>query len=175
MNTFWLKIAGVVVVVLAVIFLIKNFLMFSVRPEAEPKTFYDVVAEDDKRLRSDIEPLKLQQADANLQTKQASPDEPKAEVEQPQPGKEIPIEDQVQAERLFEMALSQRKMGRLPGMSYKLMVDYCREIIEKYPDSPESPKARRMLGEVPSQYWERYNITEEEVNPPVARRINPAD
>lgn len=165
MNTFWLKMAGFVIVVLAAIFLMRNFSAFTVKPEAKPKTFYDVAAEDDRRLRSDTEPLKSQETEANLQTKQVPRAELKAKVEQPQPEKEIPIEDQVQAERLFEMALAQRKMGRLPGVSYKLMVDYCRKIIEKYPDSPQAPKARRMLGEVPKQYWGQYNITEEEVNP----------
>ena len=80
-----------------------------------------------------------------------------------QQAEEIPIEDQVQAQRLFEMALTQRKMARLPGIGYKQMVDYCREIIQKYPSSPEAPKARRMLGEVPESARALYNITDEEM------------
>jgi len=50
-------------------------------------------------------------------------------------------------------------------MSYKLMVDYCRQIIEKWPGSVYAFKARRMLGEIPQRYRKQYNITEEEINP----------
>jgi hypothetical protein len=61
------------------------------------------------------------------------------------------------------MAITHRKMGRLPGMSYGQMVEYCRQIIEKYPGSEFEYKARRMLGEVPRQQWDRYKITQEEI------------
>jgi hypothetical protein len=154
MNTFWLKLAGFVVLVVGAIFLIRSFSAPKAKPQTNEKSFYDVIAEDDKRLRADINAPQLEEkgSAAAEQLTQAATEE-------------IPLEDRVQAERLFEMALAQRKMGRLPGVSYKLMVDYCREIISKYPNSPQAPKARRMLGEVPRQYWEQYNITEEEVNP----------
>lgn len=155
MNTFWLKIAGIVVVIVVVIIVVDKILPSGDEPKTERKAFYDVIAEDDRRLRAEPE------------AEQRPVEEQVTEVERPAKpeSKEIALEDQVQAERLFEMALAQRKMGRLPGVSYKLMVDYCREIIEKYPNSPQAPKARRMLGEVPRRYWKQYNITEEEVNP----------
>ncbi len=149
MNTFWLKLAGFVILVVGAILLIRSFSAPKAKPQTKEKNFYDVIAKDDKRLRADINA--------------PQPEEKSSAAEQSM--QEIPLEDQVQAERLFEMALAQRKMGRLPGVSYKLMVDYCREIISKYPNSPQAPKARRMLGEVPRKYWEQYNITEEEVNP----------
>jgi len=154
MNTFWLKLAGFVILAVGAIFLIRSFSAHKAKPKTNEKSFHDVIAEDDKRLRADInapQPEEKSSAAAEQLTQAAT--------------EEIPLEDRVQAERLFEMALAQRKMGRLPGVSYKLMVDYCREIISKYPNSPQAPKARRMLGEVPRQYWEQYNITEEEVNP----------
>lgn len=146
MNTFWLKVAGVVIAVFVVAVVVNNFLSSKSEPKAEPKTFYDVIKQDDKRLRAEPKPEQIVELARSQQD-------------------QIPLEEKVQAERLFEMALTNRKMARLPGMTYKQMVDYCRQIIEKYPDSPQAPKARRMLGEVPERYWKRYNITEQEVNP----------
>ena len=147
MGSFWLKIAVLVVVIFAVLLVADNFT--SKKPQEQPKQetkgFYEVIKEDDQRLREDI-PVDSNQA------------APKAEASN------MNIEDKVQAERLFEMALTQRKMARLPGIGYKQMVDYCREIIDKYPSSNEAPKARRMLGEVPKQYWQQYDITEEEIS-----------
>lgn len=146
MNTFWLKVAGVVIAVFVVAVVVNNFLSSKSEPKAKPKTFYDVLKQDDKRLRAEPKPEQI-----------VEPAKPQQD--------QIPLEEKVQAERLFEMALANRKMARLPGMTYKQMVDYCRQIIEKYPNSPQAPKARRMLGEVPERYWKRYNITEQEVNP----------
>ncbi len=159
MGSFLMKIVVIVIIVLAVIALVNKFSGAKEKPKAEQKTFYDVIEEDDKRLRADIEPNKP--SEANETTLQQSKG---IQTEDTEPI-EVTAEEQVQAERLFEMAITQRKMARLPGMTYKQMVDYCRQIIEQYPNSPEAPKARRMLGEVPRQDWERYKITEQEVNP----------
>ena len=144
MNTPWSKLIVLGIMAAGVILLTKYFSARKTVPQPKSKTFYDVIAEDDKRLHADIKtakPAKKEQEQTEL-----SPEE-------------------AHAEQLFEMALAQRKMARLPGISYKLMVDYCRQIIEKYPDSDYAPKARRMLGEVPKQYWQQYNITEQEIYP----------
>lgn len=155
MKEFLIKTAILAVIVIAVVVLVKKFSGPSERPKS--KTFQDVIEEDDRRLRADIEDEEPRQVSED--TKQI---EQQAKEIQEQ-AKQIPIEDQVQAQRLFEMALAQRKMARLPGVTYKLMVDYCREIIQRYPNSPEAPKAQRMLREVPERYREIYNITDEEM------------
>ena len=158
MNTFWLKIAGLAVVVISLIIIVNKFTGSQSESKPEPtKTVYDVWEEDDKRLRA--EPT------TKVPT---TPEETKSPVEQPKMQfKELSPEDQVRASQLFEWALAERKMGRLPGvkLGYKNMVDHCREIIGKYPDSVYAFKARRMLGEVPKRYWKQYHITEEEINP----------
>ena len=69
------------------------------------------------------------------------------------------------AEQLFELAMAQRKMGRLPGVSYGAMVQYCREIIQKYPGTEYAYKAKRMLADIPADQRERYHITDDEINP----------
>lgn len=150
MNTFWLKTAGGIVIVVILFIVVKPmFKSSSSQPKPpEPKTVYDQFAEDDKRLRA--EPQTSQRYEPNA-----------ADF------KELTDDEQVDAEKLFEMAMFQRKEGRLPGMSnsYKLMVDYCRQIIQKYPGSEYAFKARRMLGDIPERFRQQYNITEEEINP----------
>ncbi len=152
MNTFWLKIAAVVVIVLAVVIAVSRYtgskpggshavITVEDEPQAEkPKTFGDVAARDDKRLRA----------------------EPNQTVQMQ--FKELTEEQKVNAEQLYEMAIAQRKMGRLPGMSYSQMVQYCRQIIERYPESEYAYKSRKMLGEVPQREWERYKITQQEID-----------
>ena len=146
MNISWSKLIVSGIVIIAVVVLAKKFTASETKPQEKPKTFYEIAAEDDKRLRAEIK------TDRSAKTEQEQ--------------QEISPEE-IQAEKLFEMALAQRKMARLPGVNYKLMVDYCREIIEKYPASIYASKARRMLGEVPRQYWQQYNITEKEITPNV--------
>ena len=154
MNTSWLKIAGIVVLAVLAVVAANHFRSAKTQP-SQQKTFDDVIREDDERLRAEPKPEK-QTAQQPSQIKQApESEEPKFE--------ELTLQEQVEAERLFEMALAQRKMGRLPGVSYKLMVDYCRQIIQKYPDSVYAYKAQRLLRDIPEQYREQYNITDEEL------------
>jgi len=157
MNTFWLKVAGVVVLTAGLVILVNVFLPFKSEPKPKPKTFYDLIESDDQRLRAEPQVKEPDEVTESAEEQEAAPAKPEF--------KELSTEDEVQAEKLFEMALAQRKMGRLPGMSYKLMVDYCREMIQRWPESVYAFKARRMLGEVPRRYWDQYGITDEEVNP----------
>ena len=54
MNTFWLKIAGVAVLVVGVIILVTVFTSGTDSEPKEPqKTFYDQWEEDDKKLRTE--------------------------------------------------------------------------------------------------------------------------
>jgi type IV secretory pathway VirB10-like protein len=163
MNTFWLKVAGVIVLIVALVVVISRFSGSKEGQKAQPgpkeKTVGDVWRADDKRLRA--EPNKPAQPPSGQQAAggQAATEQPK-----PMQFKALTEEEQAGAEQLFELAITQRKMARLPGMSYGLMVNYCRDIIQKYPGSEFDYKARRMLGEVPRDHWERFKITEEEIN-----------
>jgi len=159
MNTFWLKIAAGAVAIVVIIILASTFW-----PKSEPepqKTVYDVWEQDDKELR------------ASPQSKgpPTSPNQPVQPVNQPQtvePPKpqfrELTEEENIEAERLFEMALTERKMARLPGMTPKRMIDYCRQIIQKWPGSEYAFKAKRMLADIPARYQEMYHITKEEID-----------
>lgn len=173
MGSIWSKIAALVIIVVAV-FLVIKFWPWAGETEfrPKPKTFQDVIREDDKRLRAEPE---LKEPALESPELAVPVNKPGPVTQEPQLAKppelmtpkyeQLELEQKVDAERLLEMAIAERKMARLPGMSYKRMVDYCREIISKYPDSVYAAKARRILGEVPRQYWDRYKITAEEINP----------
>lgn len=165
MNTFWLKVAGgVIAIVILIVVLNAYFIKPASKPQGGQKTVYDVWEKDDKRLR----------ADAQFKEPPTSPNQPVSQqpvqqlptgVEPPKPQfKELTEEERIEAERLYEMALTERKMGRLPVMTYKKMVDYCREIIHKWPDSEYAFKAKRLLADLPERFHQMYNITKEEID-----------
>ena len=168
MNTLWIKVAVVGVVALGAVILVISFLPRGSQPEPEPgpKSVYEQWEKDDAKLRAEPKPAEEQPPPANEPNAGNAPVKPSTPTEViPMPKfVELSIEDKVQAEKLFEMALFHRKQARLPGMSYKKMVDYCREIIQRWPDSEYAFKAKRMLRHMPEQYRERYNITEEEID-----------
>jgi hypothetical protein len=155
MDNFWTKAVIAVVVIAAVFFAINHFKGPKTKRPAPPeRTISDTWREDDKRLRA--EPNVTPPAS----TGQGASEQPAMKF------RELTEEEQAGAEQLFEMAITSRKMARLPGMSYGQMVNYCRQIIEKYPSSEFEYKARRMLAEVPQNERERYGITQEEIDGP---------
>jgi len=164
MNTFWLKLAGVAILVIAVIIIGSRFLSSDTAKQAaettkKQKTYYDVVREDDRRLRAEpnIAASKPQNGIQNGSGKTENAEKQKPKFE------ELTREQEVQAQKLFEWALTQRKMGRLPGMTYKQMVDTCRKIINQFPESEYAYKAKKMLSDIPESYRRTYNITEDEI------------
>lgn len=166
MNTFWLKIAGLGVVVVGLIILVNVLSSSKTEPEPEPKTFWDQVEEDDKRLRADPQFKEPPETNATVQ-----PSNQNQIVEQPKPVqppkpqfRELSEIESIDAEKLFETAVQFRKIGRLPGPRYKTMVDCCRQIIQRYPGSEYAFKAKRMLADIPERYRERYKITDEEID-----------
>ena len=152
------------VIVAGLIVLVQKVSNSMNKPKPKAKTFYDVIKKDDERLRAEPEPVAEPEAE-----KVTEPAKPQAEP--PKPVKPAPPQfrtlteiEQVEAERLFNWALNCRKQGRLPGVGYKNMVDVCRDIISRFPQTNYDYKARRILADIPERYRERYNITEEEIN-----------
>ena len=169
MSNFWPKVI-LVTVALTGLF-VAGVLMFSKKDGNPPqgrsinftetaKSYQDVVAEDEKRFDAPIEP----QPEPRRRRRRAE-DQNEQTMVVPQ-FREMSQEEKVQAEELYEMAKKSFEMGRLPGMTFKKAVDYCRDIIEKFPGTEYEAKARRMLGDIPERHKEMYNITPEEINPP---------
>ena len=158
MNTFWLKIAGVAVLVVGVIFLIS---VFSPETNSEPKepqkTVYNQWEEDEKKLSA--EPQYKEPAATSPSVQQTTPVAPP----KPEFKKLSEIED-IQAQQLWEWVKSQRKMGRLPIMGYGQMVKTCRDIIQRWPESEYAFYAKRALADLPERYRKMYNITKEEID-----------
>ncbi len=162
MNTFWLKIAGLAVIVIAAIIGINYFLGSEPKqPKEKPKTFHEVIEEDEKRLRA--EPGEESSATKERVSERVSQKTEPAVKVKPQ-FKELSEIEKIEAEKLFSAALQFRKIGRLPGPSYKQMVDMCRDIIQRWPESSYAYKAKRMLADIPERYRRIYKITAEEIN-----------
>lgn len=179
MNTFWLKIALVAVLAVGVILLVSVFL--SGTPEMEPekpiKTFYDQAEEDKEKFLAEPEALETQEQPAVAKPEQApagtgavesAPPVPKP-AEPPKPTvlyfKPLDEIDNIEAERLLNVAVPGRSIGRLPMTGYKqLNVDLCRQIIRRWPDSYFAYQAKRMLADLPERYQKRYSITKEELD-----------
>jgi hypothetical protein len=183
MNSIWMKIAAVAVVLVVVLIVGSKFISGdgstgappSDAGEAErPKTVYDSFERDDKEFGVDA-----QTTDEPAHTGvPVAVETPTQEVTTPEPaGQPVPptppaqptfeklsVEDDIQAQRLHSMALQERKRSRLPMMTPKLMVDYCREIIAKWPKSEYAFQAKRMLADIPERYKKMYNVTDQEMD-----------
>jgi outer membrane protein assembly factor BamD (BamD/ComL family) len=47
---------------------------------------------------------------------------------------------------------------------FNLMVQNCRQIIKRWPDSQYAYQAKRMLADLPPRYQTRYKVTKEEMD-----------
>jgi len=182
MNTFWLKIAALTVVVAVVIVLISVF-SSPEKPQplpepttAEPvnkpaKTFPEQVEKDKEKFLSPPkapeqpaknpaeEPVKQPVQEQNQPPAAKSPAQPTQLYFRP-----LSEIDKVEAERLLNVAVSGRSLGRLPQTGFQLMVQTCRQIISKWPDSWYAYNAKKMLIDMPERFRERYKITNEELD-----------
>ena len=179
MNTIWLKLAAAAVAVVIVIAIIGQFTGDKTQstpapnPSAQaekPKTVYDSFDRDDKKFG-----VKFQgqdQPEANTPAPAPAQPAPQTAAQAPvqvQPPKQphfepLPIEEEVQAQKFHSMALEERKRSRLPLMTPKMMVDYCREIIRRWPKSEYAYSAKRMLADIPDRFKEMYKVTPQEMD-----------
>jgi hypothetical protein len=164
MNKFWVKIAIFAVIVVGLVVLINVF--SKSEPKPEPETFYDAVEKDRQRFLTEPKPEEPAKQDAQPADQQTF-EEDRAE-EPTKPVKlyfaELSEIDAIEAERFLNIAVPGRSIGRLPMTGFKLMVDNCRRIIRKWPDSWYAYRAKQMLADMPVRFRKRYNITEEELD-----------
>ena len=173
MDTFWLKIVGFALLVVGVIVLIGILTSGTDEPE---KTFYDQVEEDRQEFLAQPQPLEerettpVPEQSQVVESKEAvEPAVPvQKQVEQPKPTvlyfKPLSEIDQVEAERLLNVAVPGRSIGRLPMTGFNLMVPNCRQIIQRWPDSQYAYQSKRLLADLPPRYQTRYNVTKEEMD-----------
>ena len=163
MNTFWLKIAGLVIIIIIGVVLFANFLSSGIDEATDFERVEKLAEAQEARFQAEL-------AEAELKAKQAKAKgadvkQPAAQPEPPQPQiEEIEeLQQNLQAQKLYQWAETEFRIARKPLMSYKRCVDFCREIIQKWPDSAEAAKARVLLRKIPERHRQRYNITDEEM------------
>jgi len=163
MNTFWLKMAGIVVVILVVIVMVNVFSSSEPEPEREhkPKTFHESAARDRNKFLSKPKPANEAKNNDSIATAKQTPEPPKTVTLYFSELSEI---DKIEAERLLNVAVPGRSIGRLPVTGFRLMVDSCRRIIARWPDSWYAYRAKQMLADMPPRFRPRYHITEEELD-----------
>lgn len=180
MNTFWLKMAGLVVVVAGLIILVNIFWQPEEKPEQPQRTFYDQAKEDRQRFLAEPEAVDSREEEPVSETtpqvsERSQVAQNKIAVEHIQPAKEPPEPvklyfkelseiDKIEAERLLNVAVPGRSIGRLPMTGFGLMVDTCRQIIQRWPDSWYAYRAKQLLADMPPRFQKQYRVTEEEVN-----------
>lgn len=164
MNTIWLKIAAVTVALVVVLIVGSRFMSDKPGPSASsepadpPKTVYDSFERDDREFG-----VQDKAGEEPAQEIASAEEAPAAQDAQPTFEK-LSIEEEIQAQKLHSMALEERKRSRLPMMTPKLMVDYCREIIQRWPTSEYAFQAKRMLADIPDRYKKMYDVTDQETD-----------
>ncbi|UCC96420.1 MAG: hypothetical protein JSW66_11315 [Phycisphaerales bacterium] len=178
MNTFWLKIAGAAIVAVVGIMLVGMLISGSPQePEPPEKTFYDQAEQDKQRFLAEPQALDsaqqepVPQQEVAAQEGQAAPEPSQPVAEPSKPAgpmtlyfKELSEIDGIEAERLLDVAAPARSIGRLPTTGFKLMVDSCRQIIQRWPDSWYEYRAKQMLADMPERHRQRYSITQQELD-----------
>jgi len=170
MNTIWLKISGLVVLIVIGIVLYSVLTSEKGPQPKQPavreqpaKNIYEQWDKDDKELLA--EPEYKQPPAPNQPVQQTNQPVPAQPAEQPKPQfKELSPEQEMEAQKLWNWVENQRKMGRLPVMGYGQMVKGCRDIIERWPESKYAFFAKRALADLPQRYRQMYNITDEEID-----------
>ena len=167
MNTVWLKIAILAVVLVGAIIIVSKFLSSEVKEATDIEAAAERIEAGEAKLQAQLREAELKAEQQKSQQTQLTQTPAKLSVAPTRPsGPEISEEDivaSVEAERLYNMALTQYRIGRKTGMTFKKMVDYCREIFERYPNSPEAAKAKVLMRNMPERYRQLYNVTNEEL------------
>lgn len=190
MNTFWLKLTAAAVGIVVIIVLIGTFASHGSnqsQPKQPEKTFYDQADQDKEKYLAEPKPVETQQQTANtqrpavnnVQNAPAQPAQAPAQQAAPTQSAQMPAEqtkpttlyfkklseiDDIEAQRLLNVAVPGRSIGRLPMTGFSLMVQNCRQIIKRWPDSWYAFRAKQMLGDLPERYKMRYKVTEEEMD-----------
>ncbi len=165
-NTFWVKIAALAVVIFVVILGI-TLLMPPKQdePQQPPKTIYDMAQKDKEELLA--APSEQDFADDSQSAQEDAP----AATEPRQPAepvvlyfKDVSEIEKFEADRLMQMIPSWRTIGRMPFTGYNVMVESCRVLMNRWPGTKYDYMARRALGQIPERYLGRYQITKEDID-----------
>jgi hypothetical protein len=77
--------------------------------------------------------------------------------------KDLSEMDTIEAERLLNAAVPARSLGRLQ-IGFNLMMQNCRQILQRWPDSSYAYRAKKMIVDMPERFRDRYKVTKEELD-----------
>ncbi len=175
MNTFWLKIAALAIALVAGIIVVGSFTGGDTEPEEPETTFYDKAEEDRQRFLAEPQGLQAketepvaQQGPAAADSQAVAPVPPTPRpVEPPKPTivycKDLSEIDKIEAERLLNAAAPARSLGRLQ-IGFNLMMQNCRQILRRWPDSWYAYRAKQMIADMPERFRQRYKVTQNELD-----------
>ena len=154
MNTFKLKIAGFAVLVVVVIVTVKFFRSSETIPKAESRGTKQV-RENESNLETQLKTAKSEEKQLRGQELKAKRAVKSSKVKR---SETVQAEEQdPQVEGLYQMALLQKENTEIsPKLRYRIIMDCCRYIQKKFPDSPQAEKAKGLIQEVPEQYQKQY-------------------
>lgn len=176
MNTIWLKIAAVIVAIVIIFVLITIFTpspteesQQSEQPD-KPRNFAQQVEADKEKFLTEPQPIEEKNQEPMVED-QNVPQQVQTVQQPPKPVepvtlyfKELGEIEKIEAERLLNAAVPGRSIGRLPMTGFKMMVDSCRQIIKRWPESWYAYRAKQMLADMPERFQQRYNVTQEEMD-----------
>ena len=175
MNTFWLKIAALAIAVVAGIIVIGSFTGGDSEPKEPETTFYDKAEEDRQRFLAEPQGLQAKETESVAQQGPAAVESqavvpvppPPRPVEPPKPTivycKDLSEIDKIEAERLLNAAVPARSLGRLQ-IGFNLMMQNCRQILRRWPDSWYAYRAKQMIADMPERFRQRYKVTQSELD-----------
>jgi Na+-transporting methylmalonyl-CoA/oxaloacetate decarboxylase gamma subunit len=189
MNTIWMKIAGVAVVLVVILIVASRFMSdkpATQTPSEEPekqRNFYDM-ADRDRQFQEEPKPVEEPAAAEPQPAEQPAAQEAPAQEPAPPPAQAASLYilpssitqpttlyfkpmseiDDIEAQQILPYATAGRSIGRLPVMQYGLMVKACRQIEERWPDSWYAFRAKQLLEEIYERYAANYKITEQELD-----------
>jgi hypothetical protein len=100
-------------------------------------------------------------ADANKQQPQTNT---AAAQEKPKVDDDFAAVDNYQAETLLSNAKTFLQIGnRFPSHMYRKPVEICRQVMKDYPNTKYAQEAQMLLRNVPKEYHQQYNLTNEEL------------
>ncbi len=175
MNNFWVKIVILAVIILALVIAVKFF--------SSPSTKEQIgkVDVEQKQVKPAVPPIVIKPKVEPSEPNQAAVEpnrpprpemierstEPNAPQPQPRVKAEPPVEPldeaaNIEADRLLEAVSYEYATGR-KLMTFKKMVDACREIFKRYPNSQQAREAREYLRKMPARFRDNYKVTNEEL------------
>lgn len=156
----------IVVIIAVIVGIVALMPKEEAQPKEPPKTIYDMAKKDRAELLAepDANDFENEQSTSNAeqQEEQAEPEKPAAPTVLY--FKEVDEIEQIEADNILANVPQWRTIGRMPFTGYNIMVQSCRQLMQRFPGTIYDYKARRALAQIPEQYRQRYKITDDEVD-----------